>query len=156
MRREHARRFAAGVFTLALVACQTAGTSLAPPIVHLADLRVKDVRLFEQRYTLALRIENPNPQELPIWGMAYRMSLNDVELGGGVSRAAVTVPPYGETMVQVDLVSNVFSLIERVRDLAAHESESLDFALSGNFSVTNRSQPLPFSLRGQLGRGKRS
>lgn len=82
MRREHARRFTAGVFTLALVACQTAGTSLAPPIVHLADLRVKDVRLFEQRYTLALRIENPNPQELPIWGMAYRMSLNDVELGG--------------------------------------------------------------------------
>ena len=43
-----------------LVACATAPTTaLEPPIVHLSDLRIGDISLFEQRYVLALRLENP-------------------------------------------------------------------------------------------------
>src|SRR5437773_7066079 len=84
-----------------LVACATAPTTaLEPPIVHLSDLRIGDISLFEQRYVLALRLENPNPYEMPIKGIAYQVLLNKAELGRGTSAATVTIPPYGERVVE--------------------------------------------------------
>jgi LEA14-like dessication related protein len=134
-----------------LAGCATASAPLEPPIINLTDLRLQDVQLFEQRYGLALRVQNPNPYELPIRGMAYRVMLNDVELGRGTSREVVTIPPYGETIVQVDVVSNAFSLLQRVQDLAAGNTQSLNFAITGNMSLADRADALPFSFSGEIG-----
>ena len=136
---------------IVLAACAGVRSGLEPPIVHLADLRLRDAQLFEQRYTLVLRIENPNPRDLPIWGMAYKVALNNVELGRGASRQSVRIPAYGEALVDLDLASNVFSLIGRVRDIAAGEAEHIRFSISGHVSVDDQPQTLPFSFQGQLG-----
>lgn len=121
------------------------------PIVHLSDLRVRDVQLFEQRYTLALRVENPNPQELPLSGLSYRVLLNKVELGRGASRQSVTIPPYGESVIEVDLVSNTLSLVQRVKDITSGVTNGVKVSIIGNMSLMNRPSPLPFSFQGDFG-----
>lgn len=139
--------------SIVTAACQSLSTPpLQPPIVHLTDLRVRDVQLFEQRYTMLLRVENPNPQELPIKGLAYQVLLNKIELGRGASPQTVTIPPYGEKVVEVDVVSNSFSLLQRVRDIVRGAASGVNVSIVGNMSVSNSAQPLPFDFHGEFGR----
>lgn len=135
-----------------LSACNTVPTgALAEPIVHLSDLRLRDVGVFEQHYTIKLRVENPNPFELPINGMSYQVLLNKVELGRGTSRQTVTIPPFGEHIVEVDLSSNMFSLMQRVQEIASGAASGVRVSITGNMNLVNRAQPLPFSFHGDLG-----
>lgn len=150
------RKLLVNVYFAALVApllsaCQTTSGPVEEPIVHLSDLRVKDVQLFEQRYALVLRVENPNPQELPVSGLSYRVLLNKVELGRGASRQSITIPPYGESVIEVDLVSNTVSLVQRVRDITAGAINGVKVSITGNMNLTNRQSPLPFSFQGDFG-----
>lgn len=143
---------AAALLLPALAGCQSLSTApVQPPIVHLTDLRIRDVQLFEQRYTMLLRVENPNPRELPINGMAYQVLLNKIELGRGASPQSVTIPPYGEQVVEVDVVSNTFSLLQRVRDIASGTANGVNVSIIGNMSVSNSPQPLPFDFRAEFG-----
>jgi LEA14-like dessication related protein len=124
------------------------------PIVHLSDLRVRDVQLFEQRYTLALRVQNPNAQELPVSGLSYRVLLNKAELGRGASRQSLTIPPYGESVIEVDIISNTLSLLQRVKDIGAGATSGVKVSITGNMNLTNRPNPLPFSFQGDFGGGQ--
>ncbi len=126
------------------------------PHVSLADLRVQDVKLFEQRYGLQLRVQNPNPFDLPIAGMNYTVRLNDAEFGHGVSRRAVTVPAHVEALIDVDLVSSLWHLVQRVRDVEAGRAQGLKVAIVGGVSLANRAGELPFKFEGEVGGAPRS
>lgn len=152
MNRFFLGRAAVGLVTTVLLGCSTLSAPLEPPIVHLTDLRLRDAQLFEQRYTLALRVQNPNARELPIDGLSYQVLLNKVELGRGASGQSVTIPPFGERVVEVDVVSNVFSLVQRVRDLASGSAGGINFSITGNVNLANRPGPVPFSFNGEIGR----
>lgn len=141
----------------ALVAgCQSFTGPVQSPLVSLSDISVRDVGLFEQRYAIRLRVQNPNPYALPITGMAYRVKLNDAEFGRGVSRESVNVPAYGEALVELELVSNLWQLVERVRDLHAGRSEPLRVTIAGDLNLANRSDEIPFTFQGQIGGSARA
>jgi LEA14-like dessication related protein len=145
------RRVVLAALSFVLVACQSLdGGTVQPPNVSLTDLNVRDIGMFEQRYVIRLRVQNPNPQPLPITGMAYRVNLNDIEFGRGVSRQSVTVPAYGETVVELDLVSSLWQLFERVRDLQSGHAEAITVGIVGDVNLANRSAELPFAFQGQL------
>lgn len=139
---------------MSLPACTTLSGPVEEPIVHLSDLRVRDVQLFEQRYTLALRVENPNPQPLPVSGLSYRVLLNKLELGRGASRQSVTIPPYGESLIEIDVISNSLSLLQHVKDVSSGAANGVRLSITGNMNLTNRPNPLPFSFQGDFGRGQ--
>jgi LEA14-like dessication related protein len=140
--------------TILLGACAgLGGAPMQAPNVSLVDLRVTEVKLFEQRYGMELRVQNPNSVALPIVGMEYSVRLNDVEFGKGVSRAPVTVPPYGEAVIQVDLVSSTLSLLQRVRELQRGRlPEALKVVIAGGVSLAHAAEPLPFMFQGEIGR----
>lgn len=123
---------------------------LEPPNVSLVDLRILDAGLFEQRYGLKLRLQNPNPFPMPVAGMAYKVSLNDIDFGRGVSREAATVPAYGESVLEVEVVSNLFSLLQRVKDLHAGRGQGLRIDITGGVSLANRAGELPFRIQSEL------
>ncbi len=140
--------------TLLIGACAGIGSApMQPPHVSLVDLRVNEVKLFEQRYGMELRVQNPNSVALPIVGMEYSVRLNDVDFGKGVSRQAVTVPAYGEALIQVDLVSSTWSLLQRIKDLQQGRlPQSLKVQIAGGVSLAQGTGPLPFSFQGEIGR----
>ncbi len=121
-----------------------------PPNVTLAGLRVVEMGLFEQRYRLRLRIQNPNAFALPIRGMDYELTLNDREFARGVSRQYVTVPAFGEEVLEVDVISNLGELIEQLQDLGAGRVYTLSYGLSGGISLANRAIKIPFDYQGEI------
>ena len=134
-----------------LTGCAALQDSLEAPHVTLTDLRMLDMTLFEQRYGLKIRVQNPNPVELPITGMNFRLDVNDSELGRGVSDQPVTVPAYGEAVVEIKLTSNLVRIFDQIRGLESGKGQSLRYHLSGGLSLANRMSKLPFDYQGEFG-----
>ncbi len=131
--------------------CAAWQTPLETPHVTLTDLRMLDMTLFEQRYGLKIRVQNPNPVELPITGMNFQLDINDAELGRGVSDQPVTVPAYGEAVVEIKLTSNLARIIDQIRGLESGKGQSLRYRLAGGISVANHLGKLPFDYQGEIG-----
>jgi LEA14-like dessication related protein len=145
------RYFIAMVFAMILGGCASMQPPLESPYVGLTDMRILNVTLFEQRYALKVRVQNPNAVALPINGMDFRLDINDVELGRGVSDKAVTVPAYGEAVYEIDLVSNFAHIIHQIRALESGKGQTLRYHLTGGISVANRAGKLPFDYQGEIG-----
>lgn len=137
--------------TLILAAVLCGCATLQSPRVSLVDLRIVSLTLFEQRYALQIRIQNPNPVALPITGMNFRLDVNDTELGNGVSNQAMTVPAYGDAVMQIKLVSNLARILDQMRSLEGGNAQNLRYRLVGDVRIANRLGTLPFDYQGQIG-----
>jgi LEA14-like dessication related protein len=88
---------------------------------------------------------------MPIKGIAYQVLLNKTELGRGTSGAAVTIPPYGERIVEVNVISNAFSLLKRVQEIASGATtDGITLSINGKANVANRPEPIPFSFKSEI------
>jgi len=121
------------------------------PHVTLASLHIREVTLLEQRYAVKLRIQNPNSFELPIVGMSFRLDLGEIEFARGVSRERVTVPAYGEELMNVEVVSSLVKLLTQVEELEAGRHEALRYRLSGWLSLADYPSKIPFEYQGEIG-----
>lgn len=119
-----------------------------PPVVGLSNIQLGQMTLFEQRYALQLRVQNPNDFALPIQGLQCTLFINEREFASGVSGAAVTVPRFGEALLHVDVVSDLRRVFEQVRD--AGNAGPVSYRLSGKVSVEGFAFSLPFDYRGEF------
>ena len=134
-----------------LSGCAIMQDPIESPYVSLNNLQVRDMTLLEQRYTVTLRVQNPNPVPIPITGISFLLDLNDTELGRGVSAEVVTVPAYGEALVEINLVSNLMRLFDQVRNADGKGGQNLRYRISGGLSLANRLGKIPFEYRGEFG-----
>jgi LEA14-like dessication related protein len=137
---------------LALLAWGCAGlrTYSEPPHVSLVSIQPKEMGVLEQRYALQLRIMNPNDTALPVAGMQYTLEINGHEFAYGVSRQPVSIPAYGEAVLDVDVVSNLLGVMQQVQEAGTGKHESLKYRLSGSIGLENRLGKLPFDYSGEL------
>ena len=102
------------IFWLVLLAvlsgCSTLPGKPEPPRVNLVGLQLVSMELFEQRYQVRLRVKNPNPYELPIQGVDFRLDINGQAFADGVSNRSVTVPAYGEQVIALEVSSNLIQV----------------------------------------------
>ncbi len=108
-----------------------------PPRVSLVSIQPKEVGVLEQRYALQLRILNPNDEALPVTGMQYTLQINGREFAYGVSRQPVSIPPYGEALLDVDVVSNLLGMLQQLQEMNAETHESLKYRLTGSIRLEN-------------------
>lgn len=141
---------ALSVVLLGLTACASLGARLEPPRVSLANLQLVEFGVFEQRYRLDLRIQNPNDAELPIAGMDFRLYLNDEEFAHGLSNQRVTVPAFGEQLVEVQVTSGLTGILGQLQRLGQGELKTFSYRLSGNVKLLHRALKYPFEYRGEL------
>jgi LEA14-like dessication related protein len=134
----------------ALSGCSWMARPLEPPRVSLVDVRPLEMTLLEQRYQLQMRIQNPNPAPLSVEGMDYRVELNEREFAYGVSPQPFSVPAYGETVVDVDVVTNLAHLIDQFRGLSAARGEGFRYRQLGELSLTGFPGSLRFDQQGLL------
>jgi LEA14-like dessication related protein len=142
--------FARAACLLALISgCATSGP-VNPPRVTLADLRLVEVSLVEQRYAAKLRIQNPNEADLGVRGMEYTIFINGRKFADGVSGRHFTVPGFGETIVQVDLTSTVLRMFEQLQNLSSGESKVFRYGIAGSLSLDGFRGSVPFSHEDQI------
>jgi LEA14-like dessication related protein len=142
-----------GLLALLLGGCAALRPQPEPPIVSLAGIQMREMTLFEQRYQLQLRLQNPNDMALPITGLHCRLFINEREFAQGVSAAAVDVPRFGEALLAVDMVSDLRRVFEQLRDTGSWQAGMVSYRLSGKVAVKGRSLMLPFEYRGEFDLG---
>ncbi|MGI9333041.1 MAG: LEA type 2 family protein [Gammaproteobacteria bacterium] len=135
---------------VALTGCAGLTPNFETPRVSLVTLEPLDMQLFEQRYSVQLRIQNPNDTDLRIKGLDYEIELNGETFGAGVSNAATTIPAYGESILDLTMVSNLARVVEQFDRLFRDDTPTLDYAIRGKLSLDGVLLALPFSREGSL------
>jgi len=138
------------LLTVLVSGCAGLGAYRETPRVSLVSIQPKEMGVLEQRYGLQLRILNPNDTVLPVTGMQYSLQINDREFAYGVSRQPVSIPAYGEAVLDVDVVSNLLRVLQQLQEASTVKQESLKYRISGSLSLENHLGKLPFDYHGEL------
>ena len=133
-----------------LAACSLFGGYQEPPRVSLVSIKPLEMGLLEQRYGLQIRILNPNDYEIPVNGLSYSIAVNGHEFAYGVSRQPVSIPPFSEALLDVEVVSNLLSVLQQVSEMGSENNDSLHYRLRGKLSLAKSPVKLPFSTEGNL------
>jgi len=136
--------------TVILTACSLFGGYQETPRVSLVSIQPIEMGLLEQRYGLQLRILNPNDNEIPIKGLSYSIEINGHEFAYGVSRQPVTIPPFSEALLDVEVVSNLLNVPQQFQEMSGENSNSLKYRLKGKISLAKSLGKLPFNVEGEL------
>jgi LEA14-like dessication related protein len=139
---------------LCLTACATMPPDIEPPKISIANIALKDVAVFEQRFDVQLRIQNPNDQELGINGLRFDIELNDKEFGSGMSGQQVKVPRFESDVVNVEVITGLGSFLRQFQELNKSGVDKLRYRLKGTaFVVSPSSFKLPFDEKGEVDLG---
>lgn len=130
-----------------LAACSGLPLNSEPPRVSIAGLSLTDANLFEQRFKLQLRVQNPNDFALPIHALNYAIDINGQPFATGVSNRPVTVPGYGSELVEVEAISNLGGLLRQVGNALKGE---LGYRLQGHAIVGDNKWKVPFEQHGEV------
>ncbi len=141
--------------TLALLllltsACATLSPYSEPLRVTLVSVEPYEATLLEQRYRARIRIQNPNDRALEVKGASFQLELNGHEFAHGVAGDPFTVPGFGEQLVEVYIVSTLFTLFTQIRELQEGGREKIDYRISGSLSVVGGVARVPFERSGEL------
>lgn len=101
---------------LLLTGCGTAAPE--PPQVSVADLRLLDSTVFDQRFEINFRIDNPNDFALPLDGLTFDLEVNGESFARGFSNQRVTIPRQGEGRVSVAASTELVEMLRQMRLLA--------------------------------------
>jgi len=139
-----------------LLACMTwlAGCAALPkfesPKLSVVTLKLQGGDFFSQRLQVRMRVFNPNARELPISGIAYRIEINDTEIGNGSTTAPFTVPAMGEVEFDMQLTANLAGAIGKLLS-RRNSSEELAYRLVGDVSLSSGFlRRIPFDQRGNV------
>lgn len=150
MSHHRASWIALGAALLLFTGCATLSGRSEPPNVTLVDLQPMEMTLFEQRFLVRLRIQNPNPEPLDVTGMRYEVDINDRAFAEGVHGTPFVVEPYDERVIDVTLGSTLFNVIDQFQGLTTERRTSLTYTLSGSLSVTGSLTRIRFKRSGEL------
>ena len=135
---------------LLLGGCASLHPYAESPRVSLVSIKPLDMQMLEQRFVLKLRILNPNSVTIPVAGLSYALEINQREFAYGVSQQAVDIPPYGEALLEVEVVSNLLNVMRQLQQLGDSSGGGLEYRLHGKIGLANRRQGLPFDYAGKL------
>ncbi len=122
----------------------------APPTVTIADFGVGDASLFEQQFKLKLRVQNPNPDEFTIDGIAFDLEVNDKPFATGVGNQTVTVPRFGSNLLPVDAVSSLGGMLRQFSRIAQSDNKLFfKYRLKGFVSVAGGTR-IAFDQHGEF------
>jgi len=146
--------FAPGVAAALVIAISFAGCAGLPPgaqapAVTISDFGVGNAGLFEQQFDLKLRIQNPNPEEFKVDGMAFDLEINDQAFAKGVGNQMVTVPRFGSAFMSVEAVSTLGGLLKQFGRIAQGDKPIFKYRLKGSLSIAGGTR-IPFEQLGEF------
>ncbi len=138
------------LLALGFSACSSAKLPNAEmPAVSLAGLSFAEAGLFEQGFTLQLRLQNPNDFDIPVQALNFALDVNGAEFAKGLTNEDFTLPASAEIIVPIEVAISTDDLIERVTAIGT--GRRLDYVLTGAADIdTWFSAPVPFRRSGKL------
>jgi LEA14-like dessication related protein len=119
--------------------------------VHIADMTAKDVAIFEQRFDVKLRIQNPNDSDFTIKGLRFDIELNERHFANGMSGQRIIVPRFGSEVVDVEVFTTLASFLRQIQKLSGGTAEKVRYRLKGTaFVESPGSFRAPFDEQGEI------
>ena len=146
-RRRLAGLAAAMLGLTALGGCAGLRLGMQKPEVTVANIRLLDGNLLEQRFLLTLRVMNPNTSEIAIEGLTFKVDLNGQPFAKGVGNQPVVIPRLGEAMVDVTATTGLGGLLRQFK--AFKGREKVDYRISGRL-VTGNFGGIDFDQTGEV------
>ncbi len=141
----------AGIFS---AACATVPPDIEPPKISIANIAPKEVALFEQRFDVQLRIQNPNEKELSLNGMRFELDLNEKEFATGMTGERMTVPRFSSQVVNVEVITGISSFLRQIQELNKTGAGKVRYRLKGTAFVDSPGIfKLPFDEKGDIDLG---
>jgi LEA14-like dessication related protein len=138
------------VFTLVLGGCATL-SGLDAPRVNLSNITPQDMTLFEQKFLVQLRIQNPNDVPLEVKGMTFNLDLNGKSFASGLSNQQVTIPRFGSAVVDVEVFSGLAGILKQLQGFTAGGLPTFTYRLRGRAYLEKPATiTLPFDEQGEI------
>jgi LEA14-like dessication related protein len=128
-------RRAAPIVVLVAASCSTMPRNFEAPRVHIADMTAKEMAIFEQRFAVKLRIQNPNDADLSVNGLRFDIELNEREFGNGMSGQRLIVPRFGSEVVDVEVFTTLGSFLRQVQTFNSGTPQKVRYRLKGTAFV---------------------
>lgn len=122
------------------------------PRVNIANITAKDVKLFEQIFTMDLRVMNPTDKEIGIRGVVFDLEINGQPFARGVSNQAITVGPFSSQVLQVEAMTTITSLLRQIVQAQNEGLTGFTYRLSGFFQTDTSAFRIPFDESGEFKR----
>lgn len=138
------------VLTFAAAGCATL-SGLEAPRVSVSNITPQDMTLFEQKFLVTLRIQNPNDVPLGVKGMTFNLDLNGKSFASGLSNQQVTVPRFGSELVEVEVFSGLTGILRQFQTFAAGAPPKFTYRLRGKAYLDQPAAfTLPFDEQGEI------
>ena len=135
-------------------ACATVPPDIEAPKISIANIAPKDVALFEQRFDVQLRIQNPNEKELGLNGMRFEIDLNEKEFATGMTGEKVLVPRFGSQVVNVEVITGISSFLRQIQELNKAGASKVRYRIKGTAFVDSPGVfKLPFDEKDEIDLG---
>ena len=133
-------------------ACSGLPLNAVAPKVSLADVDIKRLGLFEQRFDVGLRINNPNDFDLKIEALEFELEVNGRPFAQSLSRTATLIPAASSTVLRVDAIMQSRNLIQQIRTLPPETlKDGVPYRIKGRVKTDRSSHWLPFDHSGRYG-----
>ena len=113
-----------------LSSCALLDPAYEKPAVHLVRIEPLSSSGFEQRFRVDLKIINPNSSGLSVSGMSYTLKLNGEKVVKGVAGKISVIPPFSETVVQVEASTNILAGLRLISSLLNKPGRELHYELA--------------------------
>jgi LEA14-like dessication related protein len=130
--------------------CAGIGRFSEPPYITLSNINLLNMGVFEQRYRIMMRIQNPSDVEITIKGMSFQIFINEQVFARGVSNKSVIIPEFGEKVVEIVAASDLTSMLRQFQELMTGGIQKVSYRLTGKAKLANRIRRLPFEYKGEL------
>ena len=141
----------AGLIALGMTACSGLPLNAVAPRVSVAEVDIKNLGLFEQRFDVGLRVNNPNDFDLIIEALDFELELNGRPFAKGLTRVTTQVPAASSSLVQVDAVTQSTNLIQQFKTLPDALKGGVPYRIRGRVKTDLSSRWLPFEQNGVVG-----
>ncbi len=126
-------------------------SGLDAPRVSISNITPQDMTLFEQKFIVTLRIQNPNDVPLGVKGMSFNLDVNGKSFASGLSSQQVTVPRFGSEQIDVEVFSGLGGILKQLQGFVAGSSPQLTYRVRGKAYLDQpASITLPFDEQGEI------
>lgn len=147
------QRLLACLILCGLAACSGLPHDARPPKVSVAEVDIKSLGMFEQRFDVGLRVGNPNDFDLRIEGLEFDLEVNGHAFATGLARTSALLPALSSTVMRVDAVTQSRDLIRQIKTLPAGALRTgVPYRISGRVKTDRSARWIPFDHTGVYGR----
>lgn len=133
-------------------ACSGLPYNAQVPKVSVAEVNLKSLGLFEQRFDVSLRVNNPNDFDIKIEALDFELEVNGRAFAKGLARATMLIPALSSERLHVEAVTQSQNLLQQIKTLPPETlQEGVPYRIRGRIKTDGSSGWLPFDHSGVYG-----